>query len=109
MQPVYCPVCDSPCSDDPIYRYTVSEAAAHFCPRTRNADRNRRLAECIKRLWQGETCVIQRCRQCGFAFGYPFVGGDEEFYSILHEQKGYPAWRWDYDYAVDKVLSEVRN
>jgi SAM-dependent methyltransferase len=55
-------------------------------------------------LWQGEECSILRCRECGFAFGHPFVGGDEEFYSILHEQKGYPSWRWDYDVALDAAL-----
>jgi SAM-dependent methyltransferase len=32
------------------------------------------------------------------------VGGDEEFYRILHEQKGYPAWRWDYDVAVAEAI-----
>jgi SAM-dependent methyltransferase len=49
--------------------------------------------------------VILRCPECGFTFGYPFVGGDEEFYSILHEQKDYPAWRWDFDLALNRVLN----
>src|SRR6266704_1242568 len=98
-QSVECPVCGSLCSGTGLYRYTVVEAAAHFCPRTRDADRHRRLQACIRRLWQGEECVILRCSACGFAFGHPFVGGDEEFYSILHEQKDYPAWRWDFDFA----------
>ncbi|MBC7922089.1 MAG: class I SAM-dependent methyltransferase [Ferruginibacter sp.] len=40
---------------------------------------------------------------CGFGFGHPYVGGDEEFYSILHEQKGYPGWKWDFDYARNKI------
>lgn len=98
--PANCPVCLHVCEEPPLYRYTVSEAAAHFCPTTRNPERNQRLQSCIRRLWQGDDCVILRCRQCGFAFGHPFVGGDEEFYSILHEQKGYPTWRWDYDIAT---------
>jgi SAM-dependent methyltransferase len=71
---------------------------------TRDAERNSRLRACIHRLWQGDACVVLRCRECGFAFGHPFVGGDEEFYSILHEQKGYPSWRWDYDVALDSAL-----
>jgi SAM-dependent methyltransferase len=33
----------------------------------------------------------------------PFVGGDEEYYRILHEQHGYPSWRWDYDVALGAV------
>jgi SAM-dependent methyltransferase len=100
-----CPVCETSCSAPALYRYTVSESAAHFCPRTRNADRYRRLEDCIRRLWQRDECFILRCGKCGFAFGYPFVGGDEEFYSILHEHKDYPAWRWDYDYAIEQALN----
>lgn len=101
-----CPVCGSNCDDPPLYEYTAEEAAAHFCTPTRNSERNRRLKECILRLWQGSTCVILRCRECGFAFGSPFVGGDEEFYCLLHEQRGYPAWRWDYDIAITEAVNK---
>lgn len=104
-QPVSCPVCASPCRDAPLASYTVAEAAAHFCPPQRDAGRNARLAACIRRLWQGEECHVLRCAACGFAFGHPFVGGDEEFYSILHEQKGYPGWRWDYDVALEAAIN----
>ncbi len=103
--PVTCPVCNSLCSDPPLYSYSVSEAAAYFCPVSRNSDRHRRFKACIHKLWQGEDCTIRRCKECGFSFGYPFVGGDEEFYSILHEQKDYPSWRWDYDIAIREALT----
>lgn len=36
------------------------------------------------------------------------MGGDEEFYSIILEQRGYPAWRWDYDMAIDHALDLAR-
>ena len=101
---VNCPVCGTVCSDPPLYRYSASEAAALFCPISRNADRHLRMKAAISKLWHSEECIILRCKECGFAFGYPFVGGDEEFYSILHEQKGYPAWRWDYDIAIREAL-----
>jgi len=104
---VKCPVCGTICSDPPLYRYTTEEAAAHFCPVTRNADRHFRLKAVISRLWQGEECVILRCKECQFAFGHPFVGGDEAFYSILHEQQGYPNWRWDYDIALSEALNPL--
>lgn len=100
-----CPVCGSICSDPPLYRYTAQEAATHFCPMTRDAGRYQKLLRCIRRLWQRDDCFILRCRSCSFTFGHPFVGGDEEFYGILHEQKGYPAWRWDYDLAIRKALA----
>lgn len=80
---VECPVRGRPCSDPPMYRYTASEAAAHFCPVTRDSDRFFRLERSINNLWHGSECRIYRCRDCGFGFGFPFVGGDEEFYSIL--------------------------
>ena len=101
-----CPVCGDCCTEPPLYRYTVEQAAAHFCPPTRDVDRNRRLRNCISALWQRDDCVIHRCDQCGFAFGHPFVGGDEEFYRILHEQKDYPAWRWDYDIAIREAVGK---
>jgi SAM-dependent methyltransferase len=103
---VCCPVCASPCSEAPLYRYTVAQAAAHFCPTTRDVDRNRRLRNCIASLWNGDECVILRCGECGFAFGSPFVSGDEEFYSLLHEQKDYPTWRWDYDVALREAVGK---
>jgi len=102
---VNCPVCAKPCSDPPMYSYTASEAAAHFCPVTRDRDRFLRLERSINSLWHGRECRIYRCRDCGFGFGFPFVGGDEEFYGILHEQRGYPDWRWDYDVALTHALS----
>lgn len=106
LKEVSCPVCHSHCDAKPLYRYTVGQAASHFCPPSRDADRYERLVKCISRLWQGDECVILRCGNCGFGFGHPFVGGDEEFYRILHEQKGYPTWRWDYDVAVQEALAK---
>jgi len=105
---VHCPVCQNLCDGLPIYEYSASEAAAYFCPTTRDRDRNRRFEDCIRKLWKGDKSVILNCEKCGFSFGYPFVGGDEEFYSILHEQKGYPTWRWDYDIAIQEVLQDFR-
>jgi SAM-dependent methyltransferase len=102
---VSCPACGAPCTHPPLYRFTAAAAAAHFCPATRDADRNLRLLRCIRRLWQGEEAVVLRCGACGFGFGLPFVGGDEEFYGILHEQQGYPSWRWDYDVAMAEAVS----
>src|SRR5258705_12399014 len=90
---VNCPVCGSPCTGSPLYRYTAEQTAAHFCPPTRDRDRNRRLQHCIPALWNGRACEIVRGGHCGFGFGHPFVGGNEEFCSFLREQKGYPGCR----------------
>jgi 2-polyprenyl-3-methyl-5-hydroxy-6-metoxy-1,4-benzoquinol methylase len=105
---VSCPVCGTSCTDPPLYTYSVFEAAACFCPESRNPERYQRLVSCINKLWQNQNCIILQCSNCGFGFGHPFVAGDEEFYSILHEQKGYPAWRWDYDIAIQEALSHFK-
>jgi SAM-dependent methyltransferase len=98
-----CPVCGVRCRNTPSARYSVKQAAAHFCPPVRDIDRYTRLVECIRRLWSGDECVVLHCAACGFGFGVPFKGGDEEFYGILHEQLDYPVWRWDYDVAMRAI------
>lgn len=53
-------------------------------------------------LFGGRTnasCI--KCANCSFGYGWPFVGGSEEFYAILHEEPGYPVWRWEYDVAIE--------
>lgn len=95
-----CPVCGAPCSDPPLFTYTVERAALHFCPPWRDRDRHERFLQCLRAAWPEGRERILRCRQCEFAFGDPFVGGSEGFYRILHEQMGYPSWRWDYDVAL---------
>jgi len=99
-----CPVCDERALG-PIESFSSCEAAAHFCPPTRDEDRYERLVDCIDALWPDGACEIYRCPACGFGFGRPFVGGDETFYGILHEQMDYPGWRWDYDVALDVLAS----
>jgi SAM-dependent methyltransferase len=39
---------------------------------------------------------MMHCGACDFLFAFPYVAGDEAFYSILHEQSGYPTSRWEY-------------
>ena len=101
-----CPVCAAINQGPSLACYTVEQAAAHFCTRTRDAARNARLQNCIARLWKQGESQFRRCDHCGFGYCEPFVGGDEEFYSILHEQHGYPHWRWEYDLALTEA-SEI--
>jgi SAM-dependent methyltransferase len=103
-----CPVCGTANHCQSLAFYSAEQAAAHFCTETRDADRNVRLRRCIARLWGGEIAHFRRCDRCGFGYGYPFIGGDEEFYSILHEQHDYPRWRWEYELALAEI-SEVSN
>jgi SAM-dependent methyltransferase len=103
-----CPLCAS--SNTVILNHVTAETSAAFmCPPSKNADRHRRMTAAIRGLWGGDEATIQRCRECGFGFGHPFVGGDAAFYSIMHEQHGYPSWRWDYDIALQHAPSAGGN
>jgi SAM-dependent methyltransferase len=95
-----CPACLAKGQAVQTAEYSVAEAARHFCTETRNRDRNERLQRSIARLWGSNACVVVHCRNCGFGHSVPFVAGDEEFYSILHEEHDYPRWRWEYDFAL---------
>ena len=101
---VQCPICEAPSVTD-LTTYTTEEAASHFCPPHRDEERYDRLVNAIANLWPESTCTVYRCDHCGFGFGTPYRGGDDRFYSILHEQMGYPVWRWDYDVALEKIGS----
>jgi len=104
-----CPVCGATNEGQSLASYSIEDAAAHFCTETRDAARNARLRNCIARLWKEHTCHFRRCDLCGFGYGYPFVGGDEEFYSILHDQHAYPHWRWEYDLALAEANKTASN
>ena len=100
-----CPVCGSfdlefKCS------YTSKESADIFCPPFRNEDRNKRLISAIENLWNQDHCKVYQCKDCTFGFAIPFIGGNEEYYEILHEQMGYPSWRWEYDAAISSLTSK---
>lgn len=104
-----CPVCDTACTNPQVETYTAEEAAAHFCPATRDPNRNLRLTRCIRRLWGADCSQILSCNACGFSFGYPHVGGDGEFYGLLHEMAGYPEWRWEYPLAAQRANTVFPN
>ena len=101
---ITCPACKSDEEKEIINEYNYLLASRYFCPESRDRDRNQRFANAIRRLWKQDTGYFLRCKACGFGFGYPFIGGDEEFYNIVHEQSGYPKSRWEYDLTVNKFF-----
>lgn len=103
---VTCPACKSNDEKQVINQYDYVQASKYFCPESRNKNRNLRFAEAIRRLWNQDIGYFLRCGVCTFGFGYPFVGGDEEFYNIVHEQAGYPKNRWEYDNTIDVFFRE---
>lgn len=103
---IVCPVCHAACQAEPLHIYSATKAAAHFCPPSRSLDRHQRLLKTIRRLWGGDQSSVHVCGNCGFGFGWPYVGGDDEYYGILHEQAGYPKDRWEYGWTKRHVLRQ---
>ena len=103
--PPNCPICGTPCTRPPKASYTAEQAAAHWVPAIRDPERHDRLVRCIQRLWKQDTTEIFFCPSpgCGYGFGWPLVGGDEEFYEIMHAQAAYNAWRWEFDLTVERM------
>jgi len=99
-----CPACKSDKEKQVINEYNYLQESKYFCPESRDIDRNKRFANAIRRLWKQDTGYFLRCTDCGFGFGYPFIGGDEEFYNIVHEQSGYPKNRWEYDLTINEFF-----
>lgn len=104
---INCPVCQSKKDKEILGSYTSDVAASYFCPTSRSAERNSRLKASIEKLWHSDKADVVHCTECDFGFGHPFVGGDENFYSILHEQKGYPGWKWDYNYTLKNIFNKA--
>jgi SAM-dependent methyltransferase len=107
IPPEACPACKAAIDSPPIHRYLAEQAAAHFCPPSRNAERYERLLRVVQRLWGGDAAYVYACGPCGFGFGWPYVGGDEEYYAILHEQAGYPVDRWEYGLTIRSAMTQT--
>lgn len=105
--PNACPACEAAINSSPIHRYSAQQAAAHFCPRSRNAERYERLLRVVQTLWGGDAAEVYVCGACGFGFGWPYVGGDEQYYAILHEQAGYPVNRWEYGLTIRSAITQT--
>jgi hypothetical protein len=104
-----CPLCESKMQAPPLHSFDDVQAAAHFCPVARDIDRHHRMRASINKIWGTKNAEVYVCPECGFGFGWPYVGGDEEFYSILAEHAGYPSSRWEYDLTIEQVNREFPN
>lgn len=101
---ILCPVCKSDGEKEVVGEYDYIQSSKYFCPESRDKDRNRRFANAIRRLWKQDKGYFLLCKNCGFGFGYPFVGGDDAFYEIVHEQFQYPLTRWEYNITINQFF-----
>jgi 2-polyprenyl-3-methyl-5-hydroxy-6-metoxy-1,4-benzoquinol methylase len=102
-----CPACRSNEEKQIINQYYYDQTAKYFCPPSRDKSRSERYANAVKRLWKQDIGYFLRCKVCDFGFGYPFIGGDDEFYDIVHEQSDYPKNRWEYDLTIDEFFTKT--
>jgi SAM-dependent methyltransferase len=106
---IECPVCGSTALDE-LYSIDAVEATGHFLTQSRDPSRFESLRQHICTLWGQETCEIQQCRNCGFGFSQPYVAGDARFYGLAYERRSgdYPADKWEYRLALDKVVERIK-
>jgi 2-polyprenyl-3-methyl-5-hydroxy-6-metoxy-1,4-benzoquinol methylase len=50
-----------------------------------------------------------QCSQRGFCFSYPYVAGDERFYSLAYVRSGYPKWKWEFQITYDLLRRNLRS
>jgi 2-polyprenyl-3-methyl-5-hydroxy-6-metoxy-1,4-benzoquinol methylase len=94
--PVVCPACLSTDTSLKI-RFSAEQAAQHFVQAKEYPDINLKLRSHIERLWNGTSCDIESCTNCGFGFSWPFIAGDDVFYNLAYPHVGYPTAKWEFE------------
>lgn len=62
------------------------------------------IKEKIERIWMQDKSYFVMCKKCSFHFAYPFVSGDNEFYSMVYDGgANYPEWKWDFEISFDRM------
>jgi len=84
-----------------LWHVNSKQAAQHFVLSEKNPERFAKLVFNIDKLWGQSTCKVMQCSQCGFCFSYPYVAGDERFYSLAYVRSGYPKWKWEFQITYD--------
>jgi SAM-dependent methyltransferase len=103
-----CPVC---CTEeaDLLWRVSSNQAAQHFVLYEKNPERFAELVLHIDKLWGQSTCKVMQCAQCRFCFSYPYVAGDEHFYSLAYVRSGYPKWKWEFQVTYDVLRRNLHS
>lgn len=103
----HCPVCSS---ENGILRYEVNslQSTRHFRPTHPSKEKYEKLKERIELLWGQESCQIVNCENCDFTYAFPYVGGDNSFYTLAYERSGYPTWKFEFQKSYD-TLKKIKN
>lgn len=97
-----CPLCSN---KDNLLLYEInSELVTKYLISRKDLKKFKELKRDIEELWGGENCKKIICKNCLLVYAYPFVGGNNEFYSNIYSSPNkYPNWRWDYDVTLNEI------
>ena len=100
---IICPTCHSKAVE--LERVLSVEASAnHLIPERRSLERNVKLREALRHLWDGDEVTIKRCHDCGFGFSDPFVAGNEDVYNTIGGgAQHYPQDRFEFSVTIDAL------
>ena len=102
-----CPVCGAGAALR-LWSTTSSQAAQNFVLREKHPDRFLELASHIECLWGQSVCHVVQCERCGFCYSSPYVAGDERFYDLAYDRRGYPKWKWEFQRTYDALKERCR-
>jgi len=91
-----------------LWNVSSKQAAQHFVLKEQYPDTFADLVSHIEDLWGQNTCEVVQCDQCGFCYSYPYVAGDERFYSLAYVRSGYPKWKWEFQITYDVLRRNLR-
>lgn len=97
-----CPVCGS-MDGHIMFEVNSSQAAQHFILKECDAQGHLDLQQHIASLWDGHKCEILRCSDCNFCYAWPFVAGDQKFYSLAYDRNNYPSAKWEYKVTIEII------
>jgi 2-polyprenyl-3-methyl-5-hydroxy-6-metoxy-1,4-benzoquinol methylase len=99
-----CPVCGGE-QGKRLWSVDSDAAARHFLVPGALPEAFTALVEHIEQLWRSRNCDIVQCDGCSFVYSYPYVAGDKHFYDLAYQRTGYPAWKWEFQSALERIVS----
>lgn len=102
-----CPLCSHKLGEL-LYETNSDEVARSFFSKRKDREKFNTIKNIIEKLWRGKKCKKIRCKNCSFVYCIPFVGGDQQFYSMIYKKGEYPPWKWDYE-VTHNLLKKLPN
>jgi len=96
-----CPLCFSH-NSKLLYTIDSYNVTKYLIPE--NSNNFKKMKKVIEGLWKGKSCKKLMCKDCKLTYVDPFVGGDQEFYSLIYNSNSkYPDSRKSYDLTIKSI------